>query len=135
MGSPLSSWGFRCSPPHPPCIGQKVPHEFLELEDSGHTSSTSGSEGRASSTPWEGEFGPVLKTRPGVRASSSDIHPGLAGHLASGFFLSASLQRPELPCSVPWPQQGPVGCRIVSAVTHKESLICISFSSYYRAAG
>lgn len=48
LWGPLSSGGFRCSPP---CIGQKVPHGFLELEDSGHPSSTSGSGGQGRVAP------------------------------------------------------------------------------------
>lgn len=44
----LSSWGFRGSPS---CIGQKVPHGFLALEDSGRSSNISGSEGQGQVAP------------------------------------------------------------------------------------
>lgn len=108
LWGPLSSWGFRRSPPH---IGQTV----LALEDSGCLSSTSGSEGQGQVAPnGKGILDQFSRPFQGSEhLPQTDIHPGLAGHLASVFlflFFSFSCQPPF----------GGQSCRVASPGHNKD---------------
>lgn len=118
-----------------PGVSDTVPHVVGRkdlMEDTGHTSSIHGV-GDEQLSPhgwgsWTGSQDP-FRGQSTLPSQSSG-----AGHLAFFFFCQPPFRGQSCPVVSPghskdWWAAG------LGAVTRKESLICISFSSYYRAAG